>query len=69
MVGPPDEVEAFYSAIPGSSVYDRDRGFFQFPCSSVPTIALNWGGKDWTVSEAKYVRSHCDQLYFVDSGL
>jgi len=67
MYGPADAIKEFYSAIPGSSVFDESQGFYQFPCSSVPTVAFNWGGKDWSVSDAKYVRSLCDQFHFVDS--
>ncbi|TFY67566.1 hypothetical protein EVJ58_g1536 [Rhodofomes roseus] len=54
MYGPPTAVQAFYKSIPGSSVYDSQNGYYQFPCNSLPTVAFSWGGKSWTVSTANF---------------
>ncbi|KAI0078957.1 acid protease [Panus rudis PR-1116 ss-1] len=48
--GTPDSVKAFYDTIPGAKIFDADFGYYSFPCNSTPTVAFNWGGKDWTVS-------------------
>ena len=54
-MGPPLAVEEFYAAIEGSKKYDGPaHGFtqlYQFPCSPVPAVAFNWGGKNWYLSE------------------
>ena len=57
MYGPPEDVKKFYDAIPGSGVFDADYGYYYFPCNSVPTVAFSWGGKQWNISETKYVFS------------
>ncbi|EED77425.1 predicted protein [Postia placenta Mad-698-R] len=54
MYGPPSAVKAFYAQVPGSQVYDSSNGFYSFPCNSVPKVAFNWGGKNWTVSAANF---------------
>ena len=69
MYGPTDAVEMFYSAVNGSSVFNDVQGYYQFPCESVPTVAFNWGGMNWNLSEAKSVRSLFDKFYLADSFL
>ncbi|OBZ78061.1 Aspartic protease [Grifola frondosa] len=46
-------VESFYSNIEGSS-YDEQNGYYTFSCSSVPTVAFNWGGKTWEISASNF---------------
>lgn len=53
MYAPPSAVSAFYAAIPGSRIIDHQRGFYAYPCKSLPTVGFNWGGKAWEVTEAK----------------
>ncbi|GJJ14013.1 hypothetical protein Clacol_008270 [Clathrus columnatus] len=55
IVGPPQEVSTFYSQIPGAQLADPQSGFFTVPCSAnVPSLAFNWGGKDWTVDPSLF---------------
>ncbi|KAK7461034.1 hypothetical protein VKT23_008962 [Stygiomarasmius scandens] len=49
MYGPPSQVKTFYSKI-GGKLFDSTNGFYSFPCNNVPSVAFNWGGKDWTIS-------------------
>jgi cathepsin D len=53
MYGPPNDVEAFYSHVHGSRLYDANNGFYSFPCLSPPAVSFSWGGKIWSISEAK----------------
>ena len=53
MYGPPEVVKQVYSSIEGSTTYDEANGMYTFPCDSAPTVAFNWGGKDWTISADK----------------
>ncbi|KAI0645535.1 acid protease [Trametes meyenii] len=49
--GLPDDVAAFYEAIPGSQLYNPTLGIYVFPCASAPSsVAFNWGGNNWTIS-------------------
>ncbi|KAJ7584095.1 acid protease [Mycena floridula] len=56
--GPPDEVEDFYSKVPGAAVYDSPLygpGFYSFPCSSVPDVSFQWGnGFKWTMKKESF---------------
>ncbi|KAH9920045.1 acid protease [Fomitopsis serialis] len=54
MYGPPNAVKTFYASVPGSSEFDSENGFYQFPCKSVPYVAFNWGGKNWNVSAQNF---------------
>jgi len=49
MYGPPSAVATFYSNVPGSQLFDSMNGFYSFPCNSVPAVAFNWGGQDWSI--------------------
>jgi cathepsin D len=49
MYGPPSAVQTFYANVPGSKVFDKDQGFYSFPCNNVPAVAFNWGGQDWDI--------------------
>lgn len=53
MYGPPGAVEQFYNAIDGSKVYDKQDGYYSYPCDSPPTVAFSWGGKSWGISSDK----------------
>jgi len=53
MYGPPDEVQTFYSHVPGSKLFDASNGFYSYPCLSPPAVSFNWGGESWQVTEAK----------------
>lgn len=53
MYGPPANVATFYKAVPGSKVYDKNNGYYSFPCKSAPSVAFSWGGNKWAVSAAK----------------
>jgi len=59
MYGPPADVATFYNYVPGSALYDSTYGYYSFPCSSVPSVVFSWGpgGRNWTISAAKYVPS------------
>lgn len=48
IIGTPNDVAAFYKQIPGSS--QGSDGYYTFPCSSVITTKLAFGGKAFTVS-------------------
>ncbi|KZT70952.1 hypothetical protein DAEQUDRAFT_724700 [Daedalea quercina L-15889] len=55
MYSPPSEaVQSFYASVPGSSIFDSQNGFYQFPCNSVPQVAFSWGGRSWNVSAANF---------------
>jgi len=55
IIGPPQDVSAFYALVPGATQVDAQNGFFAFPCNTtLPTIAFNWGGLDWVVSSANF---------------
>ncbi|KAF8509471.1 acid protease [Hysterangium stoloniferum] len=54
MVGPPDAVRSFYSAVSGSKLFDSGNGFYSFPCSSVPSVSFSWGGKKWQISAENF---------------
>lgn len=55
MYGLPSAVREVYAKVPGSQLFDSTNGFYSFPCASVPKIAFNWGGQDWTISSEKWV--------------
>jgi len=53
IVGPPQAVATFYSQIPGAQA--NSQGFFTVPCSAnIPTVAFNWGGKDWALDPSLF---------------
>ncbi|KAI0952451.1 hypothetical protein AcW1_004540 [Taiwanofungus camphoratus] len=54
MYGPPGAVEQFYNAIDGSKVYDKQDGYYSYPCDSPPTVAFSWGGKSWGISSDNF---------------
>ncbi|GBE79639.1 acid protease [Sparassis latifolia] len=54
MYGPPSAVQAFYASVPGASLNNAQYGYYQYPCASPPTVAFNWGGKNFTVSSANF---------------
>ena len=49
--GPPNAVASFYAAIPGS--FAVNRGFYVYPCDSLPPVGFSWGGKTWEISAEK----------------
>ncbi|EKM60377.1 uncharacterized protein PHACADRAFT_246256 [Phanerochaete carnosa HHB-10118-sp] len=54
MYAPPNAVSAFYAAIPGSHLYDSERGYYSYPCNSPPDVGFNWGGKTWNITHANF---------------
>jgi len=54
MYGPPSSVKTFYSAIPGSKLFDSTNGYYSFPCQSPPSVAFNWGGQNWEISPENF---------------
>ncbi|KAJ3812930.1 acid protease [Lentinula aff. lateritia] len=54
IVGDPDNVAAFYAAIPGSKDASKTLGpgFFtgKFPCDDIPSVSLTFAGKAFTLS-------------------
>ncbi|KAJ3715622.1 acid protease [Lentinula guzmanii] len=52
IVGDPDNVAAFYAAIPGSADASKTvgPGFFTVPCDAIPSVSLTFGGTAFTVS-------------------
>ncbi|KAK7059200.1 hypothetical protein VNI00_001827 [Paramarasmius palmivorus] len=54
MYGPPADVEAFYSNIPGARLVDRESGFYAYPCGSTPRLSFSWGGRTWTVAAENF---------------
>ena len=48
--GPAEQVEAFYSQIEDSSLFDEDNALYSYPCDASPMVAFNWGGADWSFS-------------------
>ncbi|EGG01944.1 aspartic peptidase A1 [Melampsora larici-populina 98AG31] len=59
---PTSAVEAIYSHIPGSQpakgIY---RGYYQFPCSSLPTLSLTFGGISYSISPDDFNIGKIDQ--------
>jgi len=53
MYGPPAAVEALYSNVPDSELFDAANGYYSFPCSSVPSVSFSWGGQHWEITAAK----------------
>ena len=54
VLGPSDQVDQFYNAIPGASIVLIGGRFHAFPCNTVPTIAFQWGGgQEWAISSEK----------------
>lgn len=53
MYGPPNAVQTFYAAIPGSAVYNAQRGYYSYPCHALPAIGFSWGSKTWEVTSGK----------------
>ncbi|GBE80463.1 Aspartic protease [Sparassis crispa] len=54
MYGPPALVALFYLAIPGSVLFDPVNGYYAYPCAQPPSVAFNWGGKNWAVSAESF---------------
>lgn len=52
--GPPAEVAKVYAQVPGSQALTGPLyGMYSFPCKNVPKVSFKWGGKAWTISEAR----------------
>ena len=50
--GPVGDVQAFYSAIPGSQ--SLGGGVWSYPCDDLPTISFSWnGGESWEITPEK----------------
>ncbi|GAA6009797.1 hypothetical protein JCM11491_000817 [Sporobolomyces phaffii] len=49
IVMPPSWAQSFYAAVPGASAYGN--GYYQFPCSSVPSVSFSFPGSStaWTI--------------------
>jgi len=54
MYGPPASVKTFYSKVSGSKLFDSTDGFYSYPCSSPPSVAFSWGGKNWAITEDNF---------------
>ncbi|GJJ14518.1 hypothetical protein Clacol_008782 [Clathrus columnatus] len=52
--GPPEAVKAFYAQIPNATLFDPVNGLYSFPCSSVPSVSFNWGGRSWPISQQNF---------------
>lgn len=52
--GPASQVDAFYSQIPGSSVFDAENGFYSYPCNATLDIAFNFGGANISISSDNF---------------
>ncbi|KAI0755204.1 acid protease [Daedaleopsis nitida] len=50
MYATPSAAKTFWAGVKGSKVYDSEEGLYEFPCSSVPSVAFSWGGKSWSIS-------------------
>jgi cathepsin D len=49
MYGPPSDVEAFFSQVPGSQLFDASSGMYSFPCDSPPDVSFRWDdGEMWS---------------------
>ncbi|KAI8634169.1 aspartic peptidase domain-containing protein [Xylariaceae sp. FL1651] len=51
--GPPDDVEAMYKLIPGSS--STDGSTYSVPCDSDAEVAFTFSGKSWAVSSKDFL--------------
>lgn len=51
--GPPEQVEMFYRNIEGAGVFDKENGFYGYPCDKKMEVSFDWGGREWAVSEEK----------------
>ncbi|KAI0391022.1 acid protease [Xylariaceae sp. FL0594] len=51
--GPPDDVEALYKLIPGSS--STDRTTYTIPCDTDKEVAFTFSGKSWPISTKDWV--------------
>ncbi|KAK7051797.1 acid protease [Favolaschia claudopus] len=49
MYGPPSLVAEIFAKVKGSRLFDKDNGYYSYPCNSPPTISFSWGGADWTI--------------------
>ncbi|KAI0068984.1 acid protease [Artomyces pyxidatus] len=56
IVGDPTTVANFYAAVPGAEDASNTAGpgFFTFPCASVPTVSLTFGGTAFSVSSETF---------------
>ncbi|KAF9010681.1 aspartic peptidase domain-containing protein [Cyathus striatus] len=50
--GPTADVNAIWSAVPGSQAVQGMDGFFSFPCDTTVEITLSFGGKSWPINSA-----------------
>ncbi|KAJ2984754.1 hypothetical protein NUW58_g5894 [Xylaria curta] len=51
--GPPDDVDAIYKLIPGSST--KDRSSYTVPCDTNSQLAFVFSGKSWNVSSKDFI--------------
>ncbi|KAI0071631.1 acid protease [Panus rudis PR-1116 ss-1] len=54
VIGPSSDVSALYKTIPGAKPFDGQEGYYTFPCSSVPTVRLTFGGKPFAISPSVF---------------
>jgi hypothetical protein len=57
--GPPEDVEAMYKLIPGSS--STDNSTYTIPCDSDSQVAFSFSGKSWTVSSKDLISAADDK--------
>jgi hypothetical protein len=57
--GPPDDVEAMYKMIPGSS--STDGWTYTVPCDADSELAFTFSGKSWTVSSKDWLSAPNDK--------
>ncbi|KAJ7645961.1 aspartic peptidase domain-containing protein [Mycena polygramma] len=49
IAGPPADVAAIWSHIPGSSAINDSSGFYQYPCATSVNITVSFGGRTWPI--------------------
>ncbi|EIN11517.1 acid protease [Punctularia strigosozonata HHB-11173 SS5] len=60
--GPSQDVTNFWSTVPGSqSLGGSNQGFWSYPCSTKLNATLNFGGRDWPISEEDMQFQQLDQ--------
>ncbi|KAJ6478606.1 acid protease [Mycena vitilis] len=53
--GPPDAVAQMYAKVHNSTLYDKDNGYYSYPCANPPHISFSWGGgREWAVSAENF---------------
>jgi len=50
--GPTNDVQAIWSAVPGSQTVPNQKGFFSFPCTTNVEVTLSFGGNVWPINIA-----------------